>query len=81
MAIDQALIEKTLLQLGKKASEMRNEGAEIQKLISNLQLIQTRGDISPKDPLTDEPMTDERIKEIFNSVAKRGAKYIGGKNV
>lgn len=79
MAVDQELIEKTLLQLGKKATEIRNEEREIQKLVSNLTLIQKRGDISPKDPLTDEDMSDERITEIFNSVAKRGKKYIGGK--
>lgn len=78
MAVDKELIEKTMGKLGKKLDALRTEERELQKLINNLQLIRGIGDEQPKDPITDEPMSEERIKEIFNSVAKKGSKYIGG---
>ena len=77
MAIDIELIEKTTIKLSKKLIETREETRDIQKLVATLQLISGK---DPKDPITEEPMNKERINEIFNSVAKKSAKYIGGKN-
>lgn len=74
MAIDQDLIDDTIKKLTVKQNETKDTGREIQKLINNLYLI--RGD-KPKDPVTEEEMSPTRIKEIFNSTVKKGAKYLG----
>ncbi len=76
MAVDSELIEKTLLKLNKKLEGIRVEERDVQRLVTTLYLI--RGD-NPKDPITDDIMNEDRIKEVFNSVAKKASKYIGGK--
>ena len=74
MAIDQDLIDDTIKKLTVKQNEMKETGRDLQKLLNNLYLI--RGD-KPKDPVTEEEMSPTRIKEIFNSTVKKGAKYLG----
>ena len=76
MAVDSELIEKTLLKLSKKLEDIRVEERVVQKLVNTLYLIASD---KPKDPITDDAMSEARIKEIFNSVVKKAPQYIGGK--
>ena len=76
MAVDSELIEKTLLKLSKKLEDIRVEERVVQKLVNTLYLIASD---KPKDPITDDVMSEARVKEIFNSVVKKAPQYIGGK--
>lgn len=79
MPINNELIEGVLLKLGKKRAELTKENHEIQGYTYSLQAIMTTDDsILPKDEMTGDEMSKERRDEIFNSVAKKAQKYLGG---
>ena len=79
MPINNELIEGILLKLSKKRAELTKETSEIQGYTYSLQMIMTSDDsILPKDEMTGNEMSKERRDEIFNAVAKKAQKYLGG---
>lgn len=79
MPINNELIEGILLKLSKRKAVLAKENHEIQGYTFSLQSIMTTDDsILPKDELTGDEMSKERRDEIFNSVAKKAQKYLGG---
>lgn len=75
MAIDKELIETTMIKLSNKLEKVKEESRELNKLISTLHLIRAE---KPIDPITDEVMSADRVKEVFNSIAKKASKYTSG---
>ncbi len=81
MPINNELIDGILLKLSKKKAELNRDSQEIQGYTRSLQMIRTGDDnILPTDDLTGNEMSKERRDEIFNSVAKKAQKYLGGSN-